>query len=455
MPFELIYILIMLVIIGVVFVVFKRPIYEAMFITYVALLLITGHIDRIFTYMWITSTNTLFYAIVAFLCVAQVFSSTKVIDAVIGTILAIFGRFRGGAAIVSLVGSTFVATLTGSGAGNVAATGVFTIPAMKRSGMPAHLAANIEAATSTLGNQIPPSGIIVASFGALAAYYKAIGQENPYTNGNFWIVLWGIGIYFLLHRFIMTYIFIRYYKVTAMPASEIPNLKESIKNGWKALMLPAVILVPFILDVNMGNFFTSRIGPARSAISSNILQFIPGLAAIYAVIIARKLVKVGPVAIASMFSKSLKSIVPITVTIFFAYCLAELFKVVGLEQAVRVYFEGLGLNLVLLAFMLPLFTAIIGMVIPGSSQVAIFGGVMISIMAASGGHPLLIAAMLPAITGAMEGITPPIALCTYTAMGIAQSGFKETIINSLFWIAGHYLISVVCLLGILPIFGFF
>jgi TRAP-type C4-dicarboxylate transport system permease large subunit len=326
---------------------------------------------------------------------------------------------------------------------------------MKKSGMPAHLAANIEAATSTLGNQIPPSGIIVLSFGALGAYYTSIGQDNPYTMANFWIVLWGISLWFLLHRFVMTYIFIRYYKVSPMPASEIPNLKESIKHGWKALLLPLVIFLPFILDANLGAFFTSRIGPARGAISGNILQFAPGLAAIYACIIARKIAKVGPATMAAAFTKSIKSIVPITATIFFAYCLAALFADVGLGPAVKTYFEGLGLNFVLLAFMLPLFTAIVGMVIPGSSQVAIFGSAIVGIMVASGGHPLLIAAMLPAITGAMEGMTPPIALCTYTAMGIAQSGFKETVVNSLYWIGIHYLLSVICILGILPIIGFF
>jgi len=291
----------------------------------------------------------------------------------------------------------------------------------------------------------------------LTAYFQATGQENPYTMSTFWIMLWGIGLWFLLHRFVMTYIFILYYKVAPMPAAEIPKFKESVKMGWKALLLPLVILLPFVLDARLsgaGGFFAQRIAGAGSAISGNILQFTPGLAAIYACIIAQQGVKSGPVAIAVMFSKSLKAIVPITATIYFAYCLAALFADIGLGPAISTYFAALDLDFVLLAFLLPLFTAIVGMVIPGSSQVAIFGSAIIAIMTAAGGHPLLIAAMLPAITGAMEGMTPPIALCTYTAMGIAESGFKETVINSLYWIAFHYILSVICMLGMLPILGF-
>ena len=66
---------------------------------------------------------------------------------------------------------------------------------------------------------------------------------------------------------------------------------------------------------------------------------------------------------------------------------------------------------------------------------------------------MLIEAILPAITGAMEGMTPPLALCMYTAMGIAESPLKETTNNALVWVGLHYAMSVICMLGILPIMG--
>ena len=61
--------------------------------------------------------------------------------------------------------------------------------------------------------------------------------------------------------------------------------------------------------------------------------------------------------------------------------------------------------------------------------------------------------MLPVITGAMEGMTPPLALCMYTAMGIAGSKMKETTMNCLVWVGLHYALSVIVMFGILPIWG--
>ena len=106
-----------------------------------------------------------------------------------------------------------------------------------------------------------------------------------------------------------------------------------------------------------------------------------------------------------------------------------------------------------LAVIIPLVCAILGMVFPGSAQTKIFGGTIIAVFAAAGGNPLLAAAMLPAIAGAMEGMTPPLAICMYTAMGISGSKMKETTLNCLIWVGLHYLLSVLCFLSLLPIIG--
>lgn len=444
---EVWYLIALLAIICVAFLLFKRPIYECMFYGYVLMVVLTGEYANFFEYITKTSTDTLFYAIIAFLVLAKVLDVTHAIDTVVNFIIAVFGRFRGGAAYTAVLGSTFMGALSGSGAGNVATTGVFTIPAMKKSGVPAHLAANIESACSTMGNMIPPAGVILT---ALACYNEFSGAEM--SQSTFWFACWGVAIWFVLQRIITTFVFCRIYKVKPMAKEDIPSLKDTFKAGWKNLLLPVIILLPFVLDsIFKAGFFTDRLGAGAGNLSSSLLLITPGLAAVYAVLVNRK--NVSFTGLVSTIKKSVSGIVPVGATIFFAYCISNLFSATNVGAAIGAYIQGWNLPIVVIALIVPLITALLGMVLPGSAQVKIFGGTIISVFAAAGGNPLLVAVMLPAITGAMEGMTPPLALCMYTAMGIAGSKMKETTLNCLIWVGLHYALSVICLLGILPIMG--
>ena len=94
-----------------------------------------------------------------------------------------------------------------------------------------------------------------------------------------------------------------------------------------------------------------------------------------------------------------------------------------------------------------------GMVIPGSSLVVIFGSVFIAVLENVGCNPLLVAAMLPCICGVMCGITPPLGLGMYAGMTIAESDFSKTFKNNLWWVAAQFVLQVVVLMGWLPIMG--
>ncbi len=449
MPFEILYILALLAVIVVAFLFLKRPIYECMLYGYIAMIALTGQWSNFFTHIAKTSQDTLFYAIVAFLVLAKILDETKAVDKVVAIVVSIFGRFRGGAGYTAIIASTFMGALSGSGAGNVATTGVFTIPAMKKSGFPAHFAANVEASSSTMGNMIPPAGVIVA---ALACYNEFSGSEM--SQSTFWIACWGISLWFILQRILTVYIFCKVNKVEPMAKAEIPSFKQAFKEGGIYLLLPVVILLPFILDYFFKtSFFADRLGVGAGNMSSSLLLFTPGMAAVVAILLSRKTNKVSFGQLTTTLSDSVKSIVPVSATIFFAYCISNLFTTTNIGTVMGEFVKSWNLPAVALCFIIPLITAVLGMVIPGSAQTKIFGTTIISVLAAAGVNPLLAAAMLPAITGAMEGMTPPLALCTYTAMGIAGADMKKTTINAYLWIGLHYLLSVLCLLGLLPILG--
>ncbi|MBQ9993768.1 MAG: TRAP transporter large permease subunit, partial [Clostridia bacterium] len=236
---------------------------------------------------------------------------------------------------------------------------------------------------------------------------------------------------------------------------EIPSLRRSLKEGWKSLLLPVIILFPFILDyLYKDTLFTSLIGAdGASAFSKSLLLFIPGMAAIYSVLISHNRELRTVKGLLALFEKSVRKVVPTLITLVFAYSIGEVLDYIGAGASIAEYIGAFNLGRVAIAFILPLVTAFLGMIFPGSAQIAIFGTSLVTLMVSCGVDPILAAAMLPCICGAMSGIIPPVAVCTLTAMSIAESEMKPTMINCFIWVALHYAMSVLIMLGIIPTFG--
>ncbi|MBQ8689489.1 MAG: TRAP transporter large permease subunit [Clostridia bacterium] len=450
MPIEFLYFAVVFVVAIVGFSILKRPLYECMLYAFIALVAVTGTWANIGRYIWDAMTEPTLYVIIVFVISAALLSRTSVIDDCIAIILSIFGRLCGGAGFVAIIGSTYMGSLSGSGPGNVATTGVFTIPAMIRSGFPRHLAANVEAHSSTMGNMIPPAGMIAIAFSILDTMYP-----NTYTISQYWIVLWGIAIWFILQRIITLYVMCRYYKVEPMNKEDIPSFKESVKRGWRAVFLPIIVFVPFFITNTFDEFFTERLGGGASAFSSSLLLFIPSLIVICGVLLSGKetIKKMSPKAVTGFVTEGMSKVVPTSALVMFAYFVSNVFVDLKVEVAIGEFISSFNMPLWALCIVIPLFTAVIGMLLPGSTQVKIFGGIIIAIMAAAGGDPMIAAAMLPCICGAMHGVTPPYCACVYTGMGIAQSELKPTLANCMIWVVLHYALSVVVMLGLLPIIG--
>ena len=99
-----------------------------------------------------TSVSFVFYFIAFGVIYAAIGGGRLFIDLSIRLV----GRATGGSQKVAVVGSSLMGTITGSAVANVAAVGVFTIPLMKQSGVPAERAAATEAIASTGGQLMPP-----------------------------------------------------------------------------------------------------------------------------------------------------------------------------------------------------------------------------------------------------------------------------------------------------------
>lgn len=451
MPSAFLYLGILLGVIVIWFVLLKRPVYEAILISFAVLLTVTGTWSNVFVYIDDALSTSLLYSMVAFVAMSILLTKTKIIDSCVAIILSLLGRIPGGAGYVSVIASSFMGALSGSGPGNVMATGALTIPAMKKTGFPPELAANIESNASYMGNMIPPSSNIVAALGAFTALYPTTNM----TTGQFWIVLWGIALWFVLQRLLMVFAFCKHYKVKAMPKSELPGFKQTLKTGWQGLLLPVIILLPFLLDfLFKDNFFTARLGASgASYLSKSLLLFIPGIACIFSCFITKDKKQVTPHNLAKMFANGIKTIAPAIAVCIVGYMIGSLFADLGVAQEMLVFIENLSFGKLGLVFFVCIFTCFLGMVIPGSSLVVIFGPVFITSLAAVGVNPVLAAAMLPCICGVMCGITPPLGLGMYAGMSLANSDYSKTFKNNMWWVAAQFILEIVVLMGWLPIIG--
>jgi len=94
--------------------------------------------------------------IFTFIYFGVLISKTGIGDLFNDLAVSLFGRTRGGGAKVAVVASGAMGTISGIAVANVATTGSFTIPLMKKVGYAPSFAAAVEAVASTGGQLMPP-----------------------------------------------------------------------------------------------------------------------------------------------------------------------------------------------------------------------------------------------------------------------------------------------------------
>ncbi len=147
--------------------------------------------------------------------------------------MALMGRYRGGSAKISVVGSALFGMISGSAVSNVAAVGVITIPMMKRSGFPKNIAAAIEAVGSTGGQLAPPV------MGA-AAFLMAELLQVSYI--AVLIAAFIPACLYYLSLFIQVDLDSVKRGIRGEPMDRLPALKEVMRHGWY-FPIPFIVLV--------------------------------------------------------------------------------------------------------------------------------------------------------------------------------------------------------------------
>ena len=433
------------------FIGFKRPIYEAMVIGFVFAIIVTGKYDLVWTAFKGAILNTTTLAICTFVLVGYVFEKIGVMNGVLDLTYAATGRLYGGAGWVTILCCAFMGALTGTVMASIAAVGVFTIPAMKKAGYRPEVAAATSISAGCFGPMIPPSTTIIMS----AAIYEEI-MGAAYSQSTYWSAVWIVAIYYIIQRAINLVLDARKDKIKPIPKEELPDMKDAFKRGWKALLIPVIIFIPFILNNNATWLIADRLtADGAKAFNSCILLWIPMITTAYCLLIGRKKVtamfKENKEEVETWGKDLIKQISPLAVTIIFAQAAATIYSKAGVGVAISEWITSLGFSKLVMAIFIVLLFVFLGTVLSGTAMISVVGATACTALIATGVNPLVACAVLPSLA-ASSGLTPPMAAGMYACMGIAESGFKETAVVMIKYLFSQMIVAILLLVGVLPIF---
>jgi TRAP transporter 4TM/12TM fusion protein len=147
---------------------------------------------------------------------------------------ALCGAFRGGAAKVGIFASGLLGMMSGSVLSNVLTAGTMTIPTMKRTGFRASYAGAIEACASTGAVLAPPvmgaTAFVIAQFLNVSYGEVALAAVIP------------AALYYLA-LFVQVDAYAARNQLKGLPWHELPSAWVTIKEGWYYLLVVALLII--------------------------------------------------------------------------------------------------------------------------------------------------------------------------------------------------------------------
>ena len=146
---------------------------------------------------------------------------------------ALCGTFRGGAAKVGIFASGLLGMMSGSVVSNVLTAGTMTIPTMKRTGFAASYAAAIEACASTGAVLAPPvmgaTAFVMAQFLNVSYAEVALAATIP-------AALYYFGLFMQVDAYAARH------GLKGIPRAELPRLGTTLREGWYYVFVVVLLI---------------------------------------------------------------------------------------------------------------------------------------------------------------------------------------------------------------------
>lgn len=321
-------------------------------------------------------------------------------------------RFVAATAKTSIIFSALVGMISGSAAGNVAITGSLTIPMMIKSGYKEDQAAAISAVSATGGQIMPP---IMGAAAFMMAELIGVPYSNIMKVGILPAVLYALSIFAIVH------LEAKKQNIDMNNEENNDTFVSIMKEGWFYILPIALLIMMIVIGYS----------PFKAALVSII-----ALVSVYLisqVISGKVTMKEFGIKVIEALKKGAFDTSSIAIACAAAGIIAGILSITGLGSKLATIIIQISGGNILIALILTMFVSLIlGMGLPTTAAYLVLASVVAPALVKLG-LPLISAHMFVFFFGCISTITPPVALASYVAAGIAGSD-----LNKVGWTAFKY-----------------
>lgn len=312
---------------------------------------------------------------------------------------SIAGKARGGPAQAAILASLLMGTINGSGAANVVTVGTFTIPLMKKVGLKPHIAAAIEACSSSGGQIMPP---------VMGAVAFLMSEITGISYGDIALAALVPALLYYITLSAQVYVNTRKSNIEAVKDGSIPKFWPVLRRGW--LFLAPVVVLIYMLA---GGY-----SPQISAFYAIVITLVVGF--------IKNRSKMTLKGLAGVCVSALKGIAPIAAACILAGGIMSVINLTGLGLKISgIIVQVSGGSLVIALLMSMIVSLILGMGLPTAASYLVLAALVAPALVKMGAS-MMGAHLFILYFGALSTITPPVALSTFAAAGIAGADIWQT-----------------------------
>lgn len=329
---------------------------------------------------------------------------------------ALTGKVRGGPAQAAVYSSMLMGTINGSGAANVVTTGTFTIPLMKKVGFKPAMAGAIEAVASNGGQIMPP---------VMGAVAFLMSEMTGIEYGKIAIAALPVAVLYYVTLSTAVYVDANKRRIPVTPKEDRLKAGKVMKEGW-------LYLVPLIALVAM---LIVGYSAQKSAFYAILISLVVGF--------IKNRQNMNLKRFAQALKEATSGIAPIAAACILAGIVMGVINMTGLGLKISSIIVDIANGRLIVALILAMLTSLIlGMGLPTSAAYMILA-ILVAPAVVNMGVSQMGAHLFILYFGALSTITPPVALSTFAAAGIAGSGLWETGLNAMKLAASGFIIPFI------------